>query len=422
VLDALRMLYACRGRSRWDAAVLRVFQTRRLQRLVADAYAQVPLHRRRFAAAGVAPGDVRTLADLARLPTMPKALLRDTPPGELVAIGVDPAVCDVVRTSGSTGMPLRILRGPREIAWHRVAGLRILRELGFRWSDRTFEIRMEFGPAFFVQRFGVTPKRWMSMLEDPAEQVRALVEFRPHVVCATASNLHELAATALATGTRVPSLRMVISDGEPLVPPTRALVARAFGTVPFDVYGLVELSNFAWECERHDGLHVSADTHLVEILGDDGPVSPGTPGRIVCTDLVARTMPIVRYETGDWGALSVDPCPCGRTFPRLVGLAGREGDAVELPNGRRLHWPYFHETFARHEGLERYQVIQEARDRLRIRVLVRPERRASLVEQLRRELTMIVPPALRLEFEPWEIASHDPTRKLRPVVNLVPRR
>src|SRR5207237_708266 len=161
------------------------------QSLVTDAYARVPFHRRRFAEAGMTPDDVRTLADLSRLPTTPKDLLRRLPASELVATGVDPDACDVVRTSGSTGMPLRILRG-----------------------------------------------------------------------------------------------RLVISDGEPLVPTTRALVARAFGTVPFDVYGLVELSNFAWECERHDGLHVSADTHLVEIVGDDGrPVPPGTPGRIVCTDL-----------------------------------------------------------------------------------------------------------------------------------------
>jgi phenylacetate-CoA ligase len=419
MLGTLRMLHAFRRRARWPAAALTALQERQLRELVAHAYDRVPIHRRRLDAAGVTPDSIRTLADLARVPTTPKALLRSTPPAELVAGGVDPAACDVVRTSGSTGMPLRILRGRHEIEWHRAAGLRIFRELGFRWTDRTLEIRAVLGPTFLVQRFGVAPKRWVSILESPAEQLRALREFRPQVLFAAASTLHELAATGLESGIAAPPIRLVMADAEPLLPTTRALVTRAFGVVPFDVYGLVELSNFAWECERHDGLHVSADTHLVEIVDDAGPLPPGTPGRILCTDLVARTMPMLRYETGDWGALVHDPCPCGRTFPRLVGLVGRESDVVRLPEGRRLHWPYFHETFARHEDLDRYQVVQEARDRVRVRILARPERYQPLVDQLTTELRTVIPPTVRLELEPWDAEPTDPARKYRPVVSQV---
>jgi phenylacetate-CoA ligase len=194
-------------------------------------------------------------------------------------------------------------------------------------------------------------------------------------------------------------------------------VARAAGRVPIDRYGLVELSDFAWECERRDGLHVSADTHLVEILGDDGlPVPPGVPGRIVCTDLIARTMPMLRYETGDHGALAVDPCPCGRTFPRLVGLTGRSADVVLLPDGRRLHWPWFHETFARLEGLDRYQVIQEGRDRLRVRVAAAPGRHADVAGRIRQAMAAVAPSDLHVECEAWD-GVHDPREKFRPVVS-----
>ena len=74
----------------------------------------------------------------------------------------------------------------------------------------------------------------------------------------------------------------MISDSEALLPTTRALIARAFGADPTDVYGLVELSNFAFECRHRCGLHVTADTHVVEVLDDDGrPAAPGTQGRIV---------------------------------------------------------------------------------------------------------------------------------------------
>lgn len=413
------MLVACRGRARWSADALAALQVRQLRDLVGHAADRVPFHRRRLAAAGIGADAIRSLADVARLPTTSKAELRATPLGELVTEGVDPARCETVYTSGSTGTPLRLVRGRYEQEVRRATGLRILRELGYRWTDRTLEIRAELGPNFLVQRLGFAPKRWLSILEPPAVQLEALRAYRPQLVCAAASTLDELARALLASGTRVPSVRMVIADAEPLVPSTRARVARAFGVAPFEVYGLVELGDFAWECDRHDGLHVSGDTHLVEIVDDDGrPAPPGTPGRIVCTDLVARTLPILRYETGDRARLVVDPCACGRRFPRLVDLVGREGDVIRLPDGRSLHWPWFHEAFARHADLDRYQVIQEARDRIRIRVRATDDgRAAALVARLTAELRAVVPAAVRLEFEPWDVEPPDPTRKYRPVLS-----
>jgi phenylacetate-CoA ligase len=414
------MLGAFRGRSRWPPADVAALQLRQARALVAHAAARVPFHRRQLAAAGIGPATFRTLADFARLPTTAKDALRTTPLADLIVEGVDPAHCETVHTSGSTGMPLRLVRGRHEREWQRAAGLRILRELGYRFTDRILEIRAVLGPTFLVQRLGLAPKRWLSILEPPSAQLRALREYRPQVVCAAGSSLDDLARAVLDAGAAVDFVRVVIADAETLLPSTRALVTRAFGAAPFDVYGLVELSDFAWECERHDGLHVSADTHLVEIVDDGGrPVPPGSPGRIVCTDLVARTMPMLRYETGDSARLVDEPCACGRTFPRLMDLVGRAGDVIRLPNGRRLHWPWFHETFARLADVDRYQVIQETMDRVRIRVRTAPDRHRPVVEHLTAELRTVIPATVQLEFEPWEAEPSDPTRKYRPVLSRV---
>ncbi len=409
-----------RGRSLADPARVARVQLARLRALVGHAWRSVPLHRERLDRAGVGPDGIRTLADVRRIPTMTKALLRTTPPAALVTRGVDPARADVVRTSGSTGAPLAIVRGRREVDWHRAAGLRILRECGFRWTDRTFEIRALAGPSFVLQRLGIAPKHWASILDPPERLVRDLATYRPEVVCATPSVLHELAETMLALGVTLPPPRIVVADAEPLLPPTRALVTRVFGTAPTDVYGLVELSNFAFECPAAAGLHVTADTHLVEVLDDDGrPVPTGTPGRVVVTDLMARTMPMLRYETGDEAALVTDRCPCRRTSPRLVGLVGRAADVVTLSDGRRLHWPWFHETFARLDGLERYQVIQEESRRLRVRVRARPQAWEAVVTALRTVLAPQLPSDTRLDVEPWGTEPDDPTRKFRPVLSRI---
>jgi phenylacetate-CoA ligase len=419
MIHTASILLACRGRSRWPTEQLRRLQEQRLRALVRDAYERVPFYRRRFEEVGLTPDAVRTLEDLPKIPTTTKDMLRKTPMADLVATGADPARLDVVRTSGSTGSPLRILRGPREVAWHRAAGLRIFRELGFRWTDRTLEIRALAGPTYLVQSLGLAPKRWVSILDTPEAQMQALLDYRPHVVCAGAGTLHDLALTILAARVTPPVPRLIISDSEPLRPDTRALVRRALGVAPLDVYGLVELSNFAWQCEERSGLHVSADTHLVEVLADDGPAAPGTPGRIVCTDLLARTMPLLRYETGDRAALASGRCPCGRTLPMLTDLVGREGDVIALPDGRRLYWPYFHETFARYEGLERYQVIQDDPSGLRVRVLAPAERYPGLVRGLQAELSRQIPAAMRVAFEPWGQGTADPSAKFRPVLSMV---
>ena len=420
MLHTLRLLAGARGRARTDAGALRRLQTHRLRVLVAHVRGHVPFHRTRLEAAGIGPDDPRTLEDIGRLPIMSKALLRGTPPADLIVRGAPFDRLDVVHTSGSTGSPLRIHLGRREVDAHRAAGLRILLEHGFHWTDRTLEIRVIFGPTFAVQRLGLAPKRWVSILDPPEAQLRALRDYHPQVLCASASTLHDLARAALAAGDASVPVRLVFSDAEPLLPVTRDLVTRAFGTAPIDRYGLVELSDFAWECERRDGLHVSADTHLVEILADDGqPAAPGVPGRIVCTDLIARTMPMLRYETGDRAALVVEPCPCGRTFPRLVGLAGRAADVVRLPDGRRLYWPWFHETFARFEELERHQVVQEARDLLRVRVAVRSGRYDDVAGRIRAAIATVAPADLRVECEAWD-GVHDPRQKFRPVVSHLP--
>ena len=140
---------------------------------------------------------------------------------------------------------------------------------------------------------------------------------------------------------------------------------RVLGTDPIDVFGLVELSNFAWECELREGFHVSTDSHIVEV-----DASPGKPGPLIATALGMWTMPIIRYATGDLAELDSRPCPCGRGLPLLKHLYGRAVDSVLLPRGGRLFWPFFHEVLGRYPELRQWRVVQEDAGRLRLQVVV----------------------------------------------------
>ena len=257
---------------------------------------------------------------------------------------------------------MRIYLGRYEERLQRVAAWRILFEHGFRWRDRTLEIRQTRGRNFIVQRFGVAPKTWLSILDEPSGWARELGSGGYQAVIASASTLEALAEAVSANGFDVPRPRIVISDSETLTPTTRARIGAALGTEPIDVYGLVELSNFAWECERRKGFHVSADSHLVEVESD----GYGGPGVLIATELRMRTMPVIRYRTGDLAEAPSPPCPCGRTLPLLPRIYGRAVDSITLPDGKRLLWPFFHEILAALPGIGRWRVVQETPDSLRV--------------------------------------------------------
>ena len=75
------------------------------------------------------------------------------------------------------------------------------------------------------------------------------------------------------------------------------------------------------ECERHEGLHLTAEQTLLEIVDDEGhPVAPGTEGNVVVTDLYNYGMPFIRYRIGDVGSLDRSACACGRSLPRIRSI------------------------------------------------------------------------------------------------------
>jgi len=353
--------------SRVSADRLAKLQERRLKRLLLHAYEHVRLYRSLYDENGFHPADFGGLEDLRAVPVLTKERLKTSSPAERVAEGIDSERCRSVATSGSTGIPLRVYLGPYEERLQRVAAWRILFEHGFRWRDRTLEIRHTRGPGFAVQKLGIAPKTWLSILDDPAGWAAELDGGGYQVVVASASTLELLAEAVLRAGAGPPQPRIVISDSESLTPTVRALVSSALGTDPVDVYGLVELSNFAWQCEQRRGFHVSADSHLVEVEVD-GTRGDG-PGLLIATELRMRTMPIIRYRTGDLADAAGPPCPCGRTLPLLPQIYGRAVDSITLPDGQRLLWPFFHEVLGALRGISRWRVVQETRESLRVEIV-----------------------------------------------------
>jgi phenylacetate-CoA ligase len=126
-------------------------------------------------------------------------------------------------------------------------------------------------------------------------------------------------------------IRSISGWGEPgySIPRVREDLERRWSAVSdhapvavVDVYGLSETGVIAIGCREGRGLHVAEDAWWLERIAIDGegPAGAEERGEIVVTRLGRSSLPLVRYRTGDVARLDPEPCPCGRTAPRLVGI------------------------------------------------------------------------------------------------------
>lgn len=157
----------------------------------------------------------------------------------------------------------------------------------------------------------------------------------------------------------------VSTSSEVRTPEMTALIEEAWGRIPFNVLGVTEAGIMAGDCTRHAGLHVFEDQVAAEVLDDhDRPVPDGEPGRLVITPFHMRTLPLIRYDTGDLVRATAEPCPCGRPYMRLLEIQGRADDILRLPAASggevAVHPIVVRSPLAAARGVAQYQVRKDA--------------------------------------------------------------
>jgi phenylacetate-CoA ligase len=195
-------------------------------------------------------------------------------------------------------------------------------------------------------------------------------EVQPVQILAYVESAYELAQFIEQEGVEVHSPRAIMTSAGTLHDHMREVIRRVFRAPVFNRYGSREVGDIACECEAHEGLHVSAPTHYVEILRSDGtPTDPGEVGEIVVTLLTNYAMPLIRYRIGDMGAWAESSCSCGRSWPLLAEVTGRVSDTFVTDDGKRIHGEFFTHLFYGEEWVQKFQVIQESVRQITIAVV-----------------------------------------------------
>jgi phenylacetate-CoA ligase len=410
---------------------VRARQWQAVRAMLRHAYETVPFYRARLDGCGIRPDDLRDSYDYRRVPVLTKADVRDRG-AEMISRRFSPDQLIIKKTSGSTGVSLEIRIDEASRQWKRACTLRSDEWSGWRFGER---VAMLWGPSAYLQR-GWRGRLRNAILErtvglntlkmDEAALesfVRALKRRPPSLIFGHAHSVYVLAEYARSAGRHRIRPRGIITTAMVLHAWQRRAIEESFGCPVTDRYGCEEVSLIACECERHAGLHVNADGVYVEIERDGAPAAPGEPGSILVTDLANRGMPILRYQVGDTGAWAGRPCPCGRGLPLLARLEGREADYVTTPAGELISGISLTENFAvQVPGIAQLQIIQEAVDRLRFRVVRGPDFGPTSQERMARLVAERFGPCVAYECDYVERIPPEPSGKYRFCISRVENR
>lgn len=151
------------------------------------------------------------------------------------------------------------------------------------------------------------------------------------------------------------TVRHAIVGGEMLPESLRNTFEQDYGIVVLQTYGTAELLSLAYECTQKVGWHIPEEV-FIEIVNPETnkQLEPGEVGEIVATPF-NKVFPLIRYGTGDLSSIIAEPCPCGRTSPRLTGLMGRVGEAVKV-RGLFIHPKQVKEVLIKFDQVYRFQL------------------------------------------------------------------
>ena len=320
----------------------------KLREQIQYAWERSAFYRRKWEAAGVSPGRLRSLADLGRFPVVSKEELRAAqaarPPfGDYLCIAPE-TVARIHGTSGTTGRPTVFGLGADD--WARIgeAHARVLWGMGIRPGDRVlicsfFSLYMgSWGALAGGERLGAAMFPFGAGVQGQTlAAVQWAREIRPTAFYGTPSYALHFAETARREGIdpRTLGFRILFFSGEPGagIPSTKRLIEDAFGGICLDTGSMAEMTPWMTngECRSRTGMHLWQDLVYTEVCDPETyrRVPYGSEGTPVYTHLERTSQPMIRLVSGDRARWTDEPCPCGRTYPRLpAGIYGRFDDML----------------------------------------------------------------------------------------------
>nr|WP_315227832.1 AMP-binding protein [uncultured Albidiferax sp.] len=409
----------------WPPAQIAAYQLQQLRALLADVGQNVPYYRDLFARTGFDPAQVQSVADLARLPFLTKAVIKANTDALRHAHAQGLARFN---TGGSSGEPLVFFIGKKRVSHDVAAKWRATRWWGVDIGDPEIVVwgsPIELGGQDRIKqlrdqmlRTQLLPAFEMSeaKLDGFIATIRST---RPKMLFGYPSALTHIAQHAQKRGVAMDDLGIKVAfvTSERLYDNQRATISKAFGCPVANGYGGRDAGFIAHECPA-GSMHITADDLVVEIVNEAGEVQPpGVAGEIVVTHLATNDFPFIRYRTGDIGVLDSAPCSCGRGLPVLKEIQGRSTDFVIAADGTVMHGLSLIYILRDLAGVQSFKVVQESREKTRVLLVTGPGFEPSMVGQIVAGFQRRLGASVAVEVELVESIAAEKSGKFRYIIS-----
>ena len=364
---------------------LKTLQYRSFKSLIDRLYTSNQFYHDRMKSVNVRPDDIRSLADIKKLPFMYKQDLRDNYPTKMFSV----PNTDIVRfhaSSGTSGKPTVVGYTENDLAYWTEALARSLTSVGIGKGD---VIQISYGYGLFTGGLGLhygAEKVGAAVVPtstgNTERQIELMQDLGVTAIACTPSYLIHMNDVAARMGIdikRDTDLKKAVLGAEPWTESMRMKIESTMGIKAYDIYGTSEQAGPMFtECEERNGIHVGGDIMYVEIVDPktDELLEDGERGELVITMLKKEALPMVRFRIKDITSVLKGECPCGRTSPRISRITGRSDDML-IVRGINVFPSQIEYTLMRIPEIGNQYMIEVTRegalDNMKIQVELKPE-------------------------------------------------
>ena len=302
--------------------------------MVKHAYNNVPYYHNLFDEYGISVTSFKDTKDIVMIPFLTKELLIQYRE-ELIATNVDRKSLQYITTSGSTGNPVGFYVDSDSTMKEWAYTVNLWSRVGYSQDSSRLLLR---GKTFYLQN--KREKNWQydalrkelscnifDLCEENLEEYcEAIEKFKPEFIHGYMSATTVL-CKYIENRTKVLNhkFKAVLAVSENVLDLQREYVEKVLGCRVFSFYGHSERLVMAGECEYSSEYHIEPLYGYAEIVDKNGEqITNGSIGEIIATGFCNKSMPMLRYKTGDLAGWSkMKSCECGRPHIRIESVHGR---------------------------------------------------------------------------------------------------
>lgn len=408
-------------------------QQEKVIELLKHAYNTTPYYHKLFNKYNIISNNEVDIGKIQAIPPLEKEILREKKE-ELISSVANSRKIVWNSSGGSTGEPVQFLQDSIYNDWSRATKIWFNEWTGTKIGDKHIQF---WGSErdLFEGNIGFKAKltNWIlnrKLLnsfrmgkEEMNKYVNIINSYQPVQILAYAESIYELARYVEQEGLSIHSPRAIMTSASTLYPYMRDTIEKVFQSPVYNRYGSREVSDMACECSEQKGLHISALTHLIEVVHPDGtPCLPGEEGEVLVTSLTNYVMPLIRYRIGDTAIYTSETCSCGMKLPLLKQVTGRTVERIFKADGTSISPLYFIHLIGvvLNKGeINKFRVIQENIDEIYIILVPSQTIKQELLDEIKNKVLIVMGSSCKVSFKVVEDIEPSPSGKYNCVISKV---